>query len=52
MAKILYISKEVMKQRKEALITERNDCLMSGNYKKAEKLLLEIQKLNIEIYYT
>lgn len=51
MSKIVYISKEVMKAKKEELIIERNNAIMSCNYKKAEKLLAEIQKLNHEIYY-
>lgn len=51
MSKVVYISKEAMKAKKEALIVKRNDCLMSCNYKEADKILKEIQDLNDKIYY-
>lgn len=51
MSKVLYLNKDVMKAKKEALIIERNDCIMIGNTKKAEKILKQIQVLNEQIYY-
>jgi len=52
MSNIKYISKEAMKQRKELLRSQRNNCLENSNYDKAEQILKEIQELNIKIYYT
>ena len=51
MSKIIYLNKDIMKAKKEALIIKRNDCLLSSNYKEADKILKQIQELNDKIYY-
>jgi hypothetical protein len=50
MSKVIPISKDSLKLKKEKLIIQRLDAIQSCNYSLANKLLVEIQKLNTEIY--
>ena len=49
--KIIPISKDALKLRKENLILERLEAIEIGNSVLANKILKEIQLLNIEIYH-
>ncbi len=48
MGKIKFLNIDALHAERERIIKERNDCLMNCNYKKAEKLLKELQPLNDE----
>ena len=49
--KVIPISKDALKLRKEKLRIKRLNAIEIGDGLLADKLLKEIQKLNIEIYY-
>lgn len=44
---VKYISIDVVRSKREALITRRNDLLLSQRYEKASALLVELEELNI-----
>ena len=46
MAKIKFISIDVVREKRETLIKKRNDLLLSQRYKEADALLVELQELN------
>ena len=46
MTKIKYISTEVVRKKREAIIKKRNDLLLDQKYKEANDLLAELQDLN------
>jgi hypothetical protein len=46
MGKIKYISIDVVRTKREALITKRNDLLLAQRYTEANALLIELQELN------
>ncbi len=46
MKKVVFISIEAVRQKREALITKRNDLLLSQRYTEANKLLPELNELN------
>jgi len=44
--KLVFISIESVRQKREALITKRNDLLLNQRYTEADKLLPELNELN------
>jgi len=44
--KVVFISIESVRQKREALITKRNDLLLNQRYTEAGKLLPELNELN------
>ena len=43
-----FISIDAIRQKREQVIKDRNDCLLNCQYDKANKLLSELQVLNEE----
>lgn len=41
-----YISIDVVREKREALIKKRNDLLLAQRYNEANSLLIELEKLN------
>lgn len=44
---VKYISIDVVRSKREELITKRNDLLLSQRYQEANALLVELAELNI-----